>query len=399
MISNIPEDWEEKRITRFSEIISGSTPSTTNPRYWNGDIIWITPDDLSGNSSIYMKSSSRKISRFGLKNCSVKIIPKNSIVISSRAPIGYIAIMTVDYTTNQGCKSLKLKNVSPEFIYYDLLFNMEKIKNLGEGTTFSEISKGQFEKVTLLIPKFIKEQQKIASILQTIDNDIGKTKDLIEKYIKIKEGLIQDIFNDFDNPLKWNVQKLSSFAFAADIDHKMPSDVEYGVPFVSAKDITDEGEIILKGVKTISESDYKRLSRKIKPQIGDMIYSRIGTIGRVSLVKKQLKFLMSYSCCIIRITNKKVYPEYLTWILKSGILDRQLIKETQSIGVPDLGLDKIEAFKIPLPVENNEQINIVNRLNTIQEKVVSECAYLSKLLKVKTGLMQDLLTGKVRVAS
>ena len=261
----------------------------------------------------------------------------------------------------------------------------------------------QFTKAfKVLKPKSIFEQQKIAQVLIAVDNTIDKTKELIEKNKKIKQGLMQVFFGGHeisDKSSKWDIQELCSFAFAADIDHKMPSDVEHGVPFISAKDITDDGEIILEGVKNISESDYTRLSRKIKPQLGDIVYSRIGTIGRVSLVEKQRKFLMSYSCCIIRMTNKKVIPEYLAWVLKSGILNRQLTRETQSIGVPDLGLDKIEAFKIPIPKDEKEQIKVIELLKTTQKKIFSEQAYLSKLLKIKSGLMQDLLMGKVRVAA
>jgi len=188
-----PNNWKEKRITEISDIISGSTPKTSVLNYWNGSIVWITPEDLSENDSIYMKTSSRKMSEKGLKNCSAQIIPKNSIVMSSRAPIGYLAIMKVDYSTNQGCKSFRLKDVNPEFIYYLLKYNMQNIRQMGEGTTFSEISKTQIEKIKLVLPESTKEQEKIASILLKADDKIYLEQMYLNKLAKMKSGLMQDL--------------------------------------------------------------------------------------------------------------------------------------------------------------------------------------------------------------
>jgi len=407
MSVEVPEGWHVQSINEFSEVVSGSTPDTFNPRYWDGNIVWITPDDLSKNEQVYVHESTRRISDLGLKNSSAQIIPRNSIVMSSRAPIGYLAIVTSDYTTNQGCKSLRLRNsVIPEFVYYALLFNMDKIKQKGEGTTFAEISKKELERVSIFLPKSLPEQKKIASILQCVGNAIGKTKEVIEKHKKMKQGLMQNLFArgvDESGSLReegvWDKLRIRSVAFVADIDHKMPEDVDFGIPFISSKDITEDGDIVLQGVKQISEKDYRRLARKIEPKNGDIIYSRIGTIGRVALVKRYVKFLMSYSCCVIRKKDKKIEPSYLAHVLRSQAIERQILKETQSIGVPDLGLDKIYDFEILLPRDRNEQQRIAGRLDALDLKIKAEQTYLSKLLKIKTGLMQDLLTGKVRVAA
>lgn len=189
----IPNNWKERRIAELSDIISGSTPKTSVSNYWNGSVVWVTPDDLSKNESIYMNSSSRKLSKKGLNNCSAHIIPKNSIVMSSRAPIGYLAIMKVDYSTNQGCKSFKLKDVCPEFIYYSLKYNMQNIRQMGEGTTFSEISKAQLEKINIVLPELKKEQERIASFLLKADDKIYLEQMCLEKLLKIKSGLMKDL--------------------------------------------------------------------------------------------------------------------------------------------------------------------------------------------------------------
>ena len=117
----VPEGWRKVRLGEIGKIVSGSTPDTANPNFWNGDIVWITPDDLSKLKTMYIPTSSRKLTKEGLRSSSAKLILPYSIVLSSRAPIGYVAISTVSYTTNQGCKSIiPHESYNPEFLYYCL---------------------------------------------------------------------------------------------------------------------------------------------------------------------------------------------------------------------------------------------------------------------------------------
>ena len=104
MINANDENWDIKYISDLGTIYSGSTPSTDNQNFWNGDIVWITANDLSEIRNRFIHSSERKITIAGLKSCSTKLLPANSLVISSRAPIGYLALPTTDFCTNQGCK-------------------------------------------------------------------------------------------------------------------------------------------------------------------------------------------------------------------------------------------------------------------------------------------------------
>lgn len=193
-LGRIPEEWEVVELGVVGSIVSGSTPSTNKAEFWNGNIVWITPDDLSKLENKYICTSSRKISKKGLQRCSAKMIPKNSIVISSRAPIGYLAISKVDMATNQGCKSIVLKNLfDVEFIYYCLHLYITKMIMLGSGTTFSEISKTELNKLKIVIPKFKEEQQCITSILFQIDETVEKEQNYKEKLERIKQGLMEDL--------------------------------------------------------------------------------------------------------------------------------------------------------------------------------------------------------------
>lgn len=189
----IPKEWEVKRLDEIGSIISGGTPSSNIPDYWNGSIIWVTPADLSKLKFGYIADSERKITSFGLKNSSALLIPQRSIVLSSRAPIGYCAIVEKDFTTNQGCKSLALfEGNSAEFYYYNIVNHVNRIKIKGEGTTFAEISKKALEKIPFVWSK-PKEQAEIAKRLRSNDKHTQIEEYYLNKYQKLKSGLMQDL--------------------------------------------------------------------------------------------------------------------------------------------------------------------------------------------------------------
>jgi len=167
-------------LSELVEVKNGSTPSTKRQDFYDGDIVWITPKDLSNNKSKYVYSSERKITKSGFDSCSTALLPVGSVLLSSRAPIGLLAICGVEVCTNQGFKNLVIKKdeisnkakISNEYLYYWLKTKVKYIDSLGTGTTFKEVSKGVIENLAIEIPKDVKEQQKIALILSSLDSKI-----------------------------------------------------------------------------------------------------------------------------------------------------------------------------------------------------------------------------------
>ncbi len=188
---------------------------------------------------------------------------------------------------------------------------------------------------------------------------------------KIKrEKSLPEITEDeipFEIPEGWKWCRLLDLcSLIGDIDHNMPKSVDknHGVLFLSAKDLLDDGSInYIDNVKYISNEDYDRLSRKVKPQLGDIVYSRIGAcLGKARTVKSEVKFLVSYSCCIIR--SIQIDVDYLRYYLESPIILAHSVKARQSIGVPDLGMGEIKKYFIALP-PLAEQKRIVERLEEL----------------------------------
>ncbi|MFC2482784.1 MAG: restriction endonuclease subunit S, partial [Capnocytophaga granulosa] len=163
----LPKGWAWCRLGDIGEIIGGGTPSTSIEEYWNGEISWITPADLSNYSDKYIAQGKRNITQLGLDNSSAKLIPKGSILFSTRAPIGYVVIADRPLSTNQGFKSLSLSiNMSEEFVYYFLLAEKERIKLLASGTTFQELSASAFSKILIPLPPLAEQHR----IVQQIKN-------------------------------------------------------------------------------------------------------------------------------------------------------------------------------------------------------------------------------------
>ena len=146
----IPEGWSSTSIILYASIQNGATPSTKDEANYGGDIVWITPKDLSDQSQKFTFIGERTITRKGYKSCSTTMLPKESILMSSRAPIGLLSIAAVELCTNQGFKSIVPKDqIFSRFLYYMINHHLPIIKQMGSGTTFSEISKEELSKLNI----------------------------------------------------------------------------------------------------------------------------------------------------------------------------------------------------------------------------------------------------------
>ena len=208
------------KLKEICKVVSGATPTTNISSYYDGDIFWITPKDLADNNSRkYINTCSRKITKSGYESCSTVMIPKNNILISTRAPIGYIAINSVECCTNQGFKSLicDANIVNSNYLYYLLKTRMKEIELLGAGTTFKEVSKSSIENFEVDLP-LLEIQERIASILSSIDCQIERNNTILKRLQVLGQGIFFKWFVQSEYP-KSNEEKI----FNKFLNNEIPS--------------------------------------------------------------------------------------------------------------------------------------------------------------------------------
>ena len=188
-------DWIECTLEDIGEIVGGATPSTKREDYYGGDIPWITPKDLSSFKGRYISNGERNLTEEGLASCSAQMMPPNTVLFTSRAPIGYVAIAAQSVCTNQGFKSIVVnENADPLFVYYLLKHNKDAIEAMGSGTTFKEVSGKTMRSVKVRIPSDVDYQKRIATLLNSIDTKIEINEQINDNLQQQAQALYKHYF-------------------------------------------------------------------------------------------------------------------------------------------------------------------------------------------------------------
>ena len=387
----IPSNWEVKKIKEIGDVSSGGTPDTTKVRYWNGDINWCTPTDITALKNKFLGDTKTKITEEGLKSSSAKILPPFSIIVCTRATIGKAAINTVPMSTNQGFKNIIPKNIDTDFLYYKILSEEKGLMKIANGSTFLEVSKTDFDNFHIAVPP-LPEQQKIASILSTWDVAVDNCKAIIEE-LKVRNiGLTQKLFNKeftkkhlseiFDRVTTKNSEKNQNvvtisaqrgFIKQTDFFNK-----------VIASDILDNYTLVKKGDFCYNKSYSNGYDWGATKRLNDFEKAVVTTL---------------YICFRLKDDNQNS-GDFFEYYFESEILYKGLSKVANEGGRAHglLNVTSTDFFNIKIGVptfeEQKEIANILDKatleLNQYQQKLQS-------LQSQKKGLMQQLLTGKVRV--
>ena len=197
-------DWEMKKLGEVAEIQNWWTPKTEKKEYWDWDILWITPKDMWELNSKYVEDTSRKISKLWLNNSSAKLLPINSVILSSRAPIWYVAINTKPISTNQGCKwIIPNDNLKAEYLYYFLILSNKLLNSLGSGATFKELSSSKLWEVEIPVPP-LSEQEKIVEHLDQVSKEVKELKSQYQSQLDNLEELKKSVL---DKAFRWELEE------------------------------------------------------------------------------------------------------------------------------------------------------------------------------------------------
>lgn len=378
----IPEGWSIKKLGEIGTFVSGGTPDTEKPEYWNGNIVWLTPSEITKLKTRFVSDSERKITELGLKNSSAVLLPKNSLIICTRATIGDCCINTKEISTNQGFKNLIPNNNCTDFLYYLISIHKSDLIRRACGSTFLEISKHDIEKLKYVFPP-LAEQEKIAEILSCWDEGIEKLSALIEKKKIQKKALMQQLLTGkhrlkgFSTP--WHEVRLGELIKSEKIS------LEKG------KNLTAEqlkkGDIpVIAGGKTVPY--YHDSYTHDKPSI--TISASGAYAGYVWFHKEKIWA----SDCNVMQGSESADIIFWGYILQN---QQDKIYRLQTGGAqPHVYSSDIKSLIVP-ELDIAEQKAIADILSKADEEIELLNKKLEAFKLEKKALMQKLLTGQIRV--
>ncbi|CEG09838.1 Type I restriction enzyme EcoKI specificity protein [Afipia felis] len=367
--------WASAPLGDVATVVSGATPRTSEKQFWNGDVPWITPKDLSDLETPYLDRPSRTITGEGLKSCSASILPANSVLLSSRAPIGLVAINSIPMATNQGFKSLvpDSHRLDSKFLFHWLKSKTVFLQSLGNGATFKEISKAVVERVEIPLPP-LDEQRRIAAILDKADDLRRKRRRALDLLNGMSSAIFLETFGDpfaATNTLRRvafkDVTSRITYGFTQPMSH-----YDSGVPILTAKNIRN-GYIDFKNVAYASRSEFEALTAKSKPEKFDLLITKDGAIGRSACLLTEDEVCINQSVALVKPELGKVEPRYLLHYLLSEPVQKRIEAMKKGNAIPHLQITELAHFPIALPeIEIQKKfvsrIVALDRLHSLQER-------------------------------
>ena len=383
--------WKKSTLANIGEIVGGGTPSTKNTEYWDGDIPWLTPKDLSNHTGVYISRGERSITESGLKSSSARLIPKGSVLFSSRAPIGYVAIAENDVCTNQGFKSIVPNSeTKSEYLYYWLKLNKTMIENMGSGTTFKEVSGAVMKNIKIDLPP-LKTQRTIASTLSALDAKIAVNSKLNYNLEQTARAIYDSFFASGEYP----IVPISKIIDIRDGTHDSPKPTETGYPLVTSKHLLPYGIDVL-SPNRISQVDFDKINERSKVDTHDILISMIGTIGLISLI---IEPTVTFAIKNVGLFKTSKTPDWLYYVLcflqnaeTANRINERLAGSTQKY--ISLG----ELRQLPLPAPPMEQLSKFNSLvRPIFDSIESLTEDSKKLAILRDTSLPKLMSGEISI--
>lgn len=372
------QGWEIKKLGEVCEIVGGSTPKTNEPSYWDGEHYWVTPAELDGAK--YISSTSRTITDEGVKSAHLQLLPSGTVLLSSRAPIGKVAITTAPMYCNQGFKNLvcsaKLHN---EFAYWFLYHRTEYLNSLGTGATFKEISKRVVEQIPIPIPPR-EEQERIVAELDCLSGVIEKKREQLKELDALAQSIFYQMFGDpITNEKGWEVKKLGEVCDVRDGTHDSPKYLEYSdYVLITSKNITNDGNIDFSTANYIGKEDYDAINKRSYVESGDIIMAMIGTIGKPIIVKETDKKFCIKNVALIKFgSSTMVINTYIQAMLNNPDYGQYIQSQNKGGTQKFVALGTIRNLPIPLPsIEIQQQfadkIEAIEKQKELIKKSISE---------------------------
>ena len=368
--------WEYKKLGDVSTIVGGSTPKTNIPTYWGGVYSWITPAELNGSK--YIESTERHITDDAIAHTNLPLLPVGTVLLTSRAPIGKVAITKIPMYCNQGFKNIVPgESLFNEFVYWYLTYKKDYIISLGRGATFKEISKSITEQIPIPVPP-IEEQKAICSLLDKLSRVIEAKKEQLKELDNLSQAIFYDMFGDpITNDKGWEVKKMGDFgSFQRGLLLQKKDFVENGCPCIHYGQLhTSFGAYTTKHLTTISQELFSKSKIAHK---GDLILAL--TSEDVEGSCKSTAWLGDYDIAVgsdAAIFSHNQDGIYLSFYTRTKAFYNEKDKYARGFKVTHIKTSDIATFPIclpPLPLQQSfaEKVEAIERQKELINQSIRE---------------------------
>ncbi|MDG4791439.1 restriction endonuclease subunit S [Micromonospora sp. WMMD1102] len=398
--------WQTSRLDDCCEIVSGATPKTNVKKYWDGEIRWATPKDVSGLSGAFIDDTPRKITRAGLNSCATSVLPAGSVLLSSRAPIGHVAINSVPMATNQGFKSLAPipDRLNAKYLFHWLQMKRSYLDSLGNGATFKEISKAVVSSVEIPLPP-MEEQRRIVEVLDRADKLRAMRRQALAHLDSLGQALFLSMFGEpRSNPKSWPMTPLRNLVSEFRYGTSNKSGAQ-GRPALRIPNVV-RGALDLSEIKLVevSSSDFNRL----RLAEGDLLFVRTNGnpdfVGRCAVFDPHIvehagfptgQYIYASYLIRTRLTTEFVLPIFVREFMGSTA-GRAALRERckTSAGQYNLNIQGLGSVLIPVPPLDLQR-NFVDRVAEVETLREAHQSQLSKLDELFASLQDRAFRGEL----
>jgi type I restriction enzyme S subunit len=394
----IPIDWEVKHLGNLGKFSKGS--GVRKNQALSGDIPCIRYGEIYTRHNDYIKQFYSFISK-DISETAKKLKFGDILFAGSgetKEEIGKSLAFIDNFEAYAGGDIVILSTVNSDPLYLGYLLNAPIIQkqkaSRGQGDAVVHISSSQLENIVIPLPSSIKEQTAIATALSDADAWITSLEQLIAKKRLLKQGAMQELLKPKEG---WEVKKIKEIVSTPVTDgpHETPQFHKTGVPFLSVNNLVDN-KIDLTDLRFISKDDDNRFSLKCKPQKDDILLGKAASVGKVALVEIDIDFNVWSPLALIRL-KKEYSPKYIYYCFQTNEIAKQIGFFTNSSSQGNIGMGDIEKITFAIPKSFEEQTSIATILSDMDAELTALETKLEKAKKIKLGMMQELLTGKIRL--
>ena len=340
------------RLGDICEIVSGSTPKTGVSEYWDGDKKWITPAEITDESYI-ITDSVRKLTELGVTKTGLSSFPKGTVILSSRAPIGKVAIAGCEMYCNQGFKNLICsQKIYNRYLYWFLKGNTEYLNSLGRGATFKEISKQIVASIEINVPD-MEQQMQAAENLERVSSIIRLRKQELQKLDDLVKARFVEMFGNFVYERdRWSTCKIGDISDTIDPQpsHRTPPVSLDGIPYIGIAECNYKTlQIDFANARKVGQDVLQEHLNRYTLDKGDFIIGKIGTIGKPFFLPVKQTYTLSANTVLIKPNKLRVEPQFLFAVFQSEYMERIIDAEKKSTSQPAFGIQKVRKIDIPMP--------------------------------------------------